>query len=101
MNFESVLLPRPDERGKRETPEASAFFGDVNLHQVIDAITAGLEWEEYNLKPFFYLCPNDVDTIRYRQEVMQDIQSQGLLGPIPGSCDYSRHAPTNARASAE
>lgn len=80
MTFESVLFAKHDQRGTREISEAPAFFGDLNLDQVIDAITAG--WEEYNLKPFFYLCPNDVETITYRQEIMQDIENNSLLGPI-------------------
>ena len=90
MTFESVLFAKPDHRGKRETPEAPAFFHDLNLDQVIDAIAAGWEWKEYNLKPFFYLCPNDGDTITYRQEIMQDIESKGLLEPIQSFAQHMR-----------
>ncbi len=89
MTFESVLFP-PGRRRKEETPEAPAFFRDLNLDQVIEAITAGREWQEYNLKPFFYLCPNEVDTITYRQEIMRDIEKNSLKEPIQSFAQQMR-----------
>lgn len=78
MTFRSILC---DNAGvPRETAEQPAFFGDLNLDQVIEAITA--RKQGYNLKPFFYTPLRDVETIRYRQEVMQELEDATLMASI-------------------
>ena len=57
MTFHSILFERPEDSIKEETLQAPDFFVDLNLDQIIDAITAGKQ--EYNLKPFFYTSLND------------------------------------------
>lgn len=80
MTFHSILFEGTEDSLKKETPEAPAFFVDLNLNQIIDAITDGRQ--EYNLKPFFYTPLQDIDAIRYRHEIMQDIENQLLLEHI-------------------
>ena len=80
MTFHSILFEIPEDSIKKETLEAPPFFVDLNLDQVIDAITAGKQ--EYNLKPFFYTSLNDIDTIMYRQEIARDLENETLLDKI-------------------
>ena len=80
MTFHSILSRNVDDRIKIDTMEAPAFFGDLNLDQIIDSITAG--WNEYDLKPFFYSPMRNVETILYRHEVMRDMEDPNLMGYI-------------------
>ncbi len=80
MTFHSILFERPEDGTKEETVEAPAFFVDLNLDQIVDAITAGKE--TYNLKPLFYTSLNGIDAIKYRQEIAQDLENEILLENI-------------------
>ena len=80
MTFHSILFEGPDDGKKGETLEAPAFFGDLNLDQIVDAITA--EWKSYNLAPFYYTPLNDPNAIAYRQEVMQDLENKTLMQAV-------------------
>jgi hypothetical protein len=80
MTFHSILFERTEDNIKKETIEAPVFFVDLNLDQVIDAITA--RRQEYNLKPFFYTSLNDTNAIKYRQEIARDLENETLLENI-------------------
>jgi DNA mismatch repair protein MutS len=56
------------------------FFPDLHLDQVIETITS--KKTEYNLKPFFYTFPIDLETIRYRQQVMKDLENPALFKQV-------------------
>ncbi len=75
ITFHSILFDRPGV--KMETAEAPEYLGDLNLDQVIEAVTASKK--EYNLKPFFYTPLRDAETITYRHEVMQDLEDPTLM----------------------
>ena len=45
--FRSILFPEEHEFPVQETSEAPAFFHDLNLDQIVRAITA--RWQDYNL----------------------------------------------------
>jgi DNA mismatch repair protein MutS len=47
MTFFSILFEKTEDGLRKETLEAPIFFADLNLDQIIDAVTAGRE--EYNL----------------------------------------------------
>ena len=78
MTFHSILF---NTNGvQKETAAQPSFFTDLNLDQVIEAITAPKQ--EYNLKSFFYTPLRDVETIRYRHEVMRDMENDTLMARI-------------------
>jgi DNA mismatch repair ATPase MutS len=80
MDFRSVLFGRAADDNVKETAAMPAFFPDLNLDQIIDAVTAGRQ--EYNLKPFFYTPLRDADAVNYRYEIMQDLEEAALLEQI-------------------
>ena len=77
MTFHSILFERTEDSIKKETLEAPDFFVDLNLDQIIDAITAGKQ--EYHLKPLFYTSLNDIDAIEYRHEIMRDLENASAV----------------------
>ncbi|MGD0275171.1 MAG: DNA mismatch repair protein MutS [Syntrophales bacterium] len=80
MTFHSILFKNTEDSIKKETLEAPVFFVDLNLDQIIAAITASRK--EYNLNPFFYTSLNDIDTIKYRHEIFQDLENKTLFEGI-------------------
>jgi hypothetical protein len=80
MTFHSILFRNSGDTIKTDTIEAPSFFGDLNLDQIIDTITAGRQ--EYDLKPFFYTPLRDAETIYYRHEVMRDMEDATLMAYI-------------------
>jgi DNA mismatch repair protein MutS len=74
--FYSILVESPADRVGDDTTQAPGFFPDLNCDQIVDAVTAGRD--EYNLKPFFHACLPRVQAIKYRHEVMQDLESVSL-----------------------
>jgi DNA mismatch repair protein MutS len=80
MVFQSILFQSPPDCVPDERIAAPDFFVDLNLDQVVAAITAGKE--EYDLKPFFHTSLHDVDAISYRHEVMQALEDVHLADCI-------------------
>lgn len=80
MTFHSILVEKIDNGRPKETADPPEFFRDLNLDQLIDAITA--RKEDYNLKPFFYTPLRDVETIHYRHEVMRDLADESLTAGL-------------------
>ena len=88
MIFYSILFETVKDGIDKETPQAPAFFADLNLDQIIDAVTTGKE--EYDLKPFFYTSLKDVGAIKYRQEIMQDLENEVLFDHIKSFAEKMR-----------
>ena len=78
--FTSILFNSPHDRERAQQAAAPACFADLNLDQVVDAITA--DWAEYNLKPLFYFPLSRSEAIAYRHEVMQDLENADLLNCV-------------------
>ncbi|HPD31101.1 MAG TPA: DNA mismatch repair protein MutS [Phycisphaerae bacterium] len=88
MRFQSILIPSLDDSAVQVAGEVPAFFRDLNLDQIVEAITAGRR--EYDLAPFFYAPLHDLDAIAYRQEVMQDFEDPNLI-QVVGSFSRRMH----------
>jgi DNA mismatch repair protein MutS len=71
MPFYSILGDRPSADTRAQDPDEPAFFSDLNLDQIVEALVAGRE--DYGLRSLFYAPRRDADTVGYRQEVMRDL----------------------------
>jgi len=71
--FRSILFGGDTDSNDTVEP---AFFGDLNLDQVVASIVAGRD--EYDLKPFFYEPLRQVDAVEYRHEVFRDLETKGV-----------------------
>jgi DNA mismatch repair protein MutS len=80
MTFQSILFEKVEDSPLQDALDAPDYFGDLNLDQVIDAITAGRQ--EYHLKPFFYTPLHTLEAISYRHDIMRDLDHQTLLEQI-------------------
>ena len=78
--FHGILFREPKHDVRREAHEAPAFFHDLNLDQIMEAITK--DWQDYDLVPFFHARLNDPDEIAYRQEVMRDLEDESLMQAV-------------------
>ncbi|MGC2192611.1 MAG: DNA mismatch repair protein MutS [Candidatus Dormiibacterota bacterium] len=78
--FRSILFRAHENGEDLEGAREPGYFSDLNLDQIIDAITAGRE--EYVLKPIFYQRIRDVDTLHYRQEVLRDLEGAGVAEQV-------------------
>jgi DNA mismatch repair protein MutS len=76
--FESILFGQPG--GGAGGLEEPGFFVDLNLDQVLRSMTAGRE--QYELEPFFYTPLQGADAVRYRHEVMRDLEQREVLEPV-------------------
>jgi len=80
MTFHSMLFERPEDAVDESALQLPDFFTDLNLDQIVDAVTAGRE--EYGLRPFFLASLKSVDAIKYRHEIMQELENVSLRNAI-------------------
>lgn len=80
MAFQSILFNRIDDDIQAEGVDIPYCFDDLNLDQVIEAITVSRQ--DYRLKWFFYKPLTTIDAIHYRQEVMKDLEDSRVFGSI-------------------
>jgi DNA mismatch repair protein MutS len=78
--FQSILSEFSGSEVVTEAAQQPEFFRDLNLDQIVDAITAGRD--EYNLKPFFYSPLTSLTAIGYRHEIMRDLERDALFQSI-------------------
>ena len=77
MAFHSILFERPEDGPPSGDVEEPDFFGDLNLDQFVSDVTRGLD--EYSLTSFFRTELNRESAVRYRHEVMRDLDDPDVL----------------------
>jgi DNA mismatch repair protein MutS len=86
LAFQSLLFKNEASRVKLNS-EAPEFFVDLNLDQIVNAITSG---SDYDLKPFFYTPLRDIEEMLYRQDIMRDLENGALLENLKSFSDRVR-----------
>ncbi|MGH3401599.1 MAG: MutS-related protein [Streptosporangiaceae bacterium] len=80
MPFESILFDHPSDDPRSGDPGEPDFFADLNLDQVLGSMTAGRE--QYELEPLFYAPLHKTDAVRYRHEVLRDLEKREVLEAV-------------------
>jgi hypothetical protein len=80
MRFHGILFDRPGRSAGPDVLEEPPFFADLNLDQVLQSMTRGRE--EYDLTPFFYTPLGNVAAVRYRHEVLRDLQKTAVFEAV-------------------
>jgi DNA mismatch repair ATPase MutS len=87
VRFNGILSDRP-HGVDADRPEEPACFGDLHLDQVLASMIAGRE--EYDLTPYFYSPLHDVGAVRYRHEVLHDLEKPEVLGSVRAFAERMR-----------
>lgn len=88
MPFHSILSHRPQRERDAVAKEAPPFLRDLDLDQMVTAMTTGRR--EFDLEVFFFAPLHDVDTIYYRHAVMRDLEHEETLLAIRRFSDQMR-----------
>lgn len=86
MRFPSILFAADDPVHVVGTQPD--FFSDLHLDQIVGSITSGLD--EFDLKPFFFTPLRAIASIRYRQDIMQELEEPHLREAIDAFCKGMR-----------
>lgn len=86
MTFRSILFA--DNAEPAPSPPQPPFFVDLNLDQLVRAVTAGRE--QYHLDEYYYERLRDARLIRYRQEVVRDLRAPALRDAVEQFADGMR-----------
>jgi DNA mismatch repair protein MutS len=96
--FQSILF-RGRARGRVEGSEEPDYFADLNLDQLLESMVAGRE--EYGLSPLFYAPLHEVAAVRYRHEVLGDLEQPDVLEAITSFAERMRRMRAHLAQSAE
>jgi DNA mismatch repair protein MutS len=78
--FQSVLFEQSARSAGVDGLREPDFFADLNLDQVLEWMTVGRK--QYDLNPFFYASLYDVAAVRYRHEVLRDLEKPVVLESV-------------------
>ncbi len=80
--FYSVLFPTEESSRLPRRKEMTDAFRDLNLDQIMKRVLQ--EKEPFQLEEYFYTPLSDPAVIRYRQEVMRELEDPGVRFAIQG-----------------
>ena len=80
MPFQSILFPTDGGPLPTLAQEPPACFPDLNLDQVVEAVTYGRE--QYDLKPYFFTPLGDAAAVNYRHDVLRDLEDEAMLAAV-------------------
>ena len=70
--FYSVLFPTEESAKKPRNQKAPECFSDLQLDRILKAVLP--DYLEFHLEEYFYTPLTDLETVRYRQEVMEELE---------------------------
>ena len=76
-SFRSILFDHDESLDHLTEP---ACFADLHLDQILASLTAGRE--EYALAPLFYQPLHDAEAVRYRHDVLHDLEHESVLKAV-------------------
>ena len=85
MAFCSVLFDHEDVARAADSTAEPAYFSDLHLDQIVSALTDGRD--EYRLEPLFHTALRSVESVRYRHDVLADLQHGGVADAVHGFAD--------------
>jgi hypothetical protein len=88
MDFDSILFRKAEEGLQAQDLPVPDFFADLSLDKIVATAIAGKE--EYDLAPFFRVPLGDLAAIRYRNEIMQDLDGGALIDHVRGFAQAMR-----------
>jgi DNA mismatch repair protein MutS len=80
VGFQSILFDPVESRADAEGAREPACVGDLNLDQVLESMAAGRQ--EYELEPFFYTPLREVAAVRYRHEILHDLEQPAVFETV-------------------
>jgi DNA mismatch repair protein MutS len=80
LRFTSILFQHPGDAARVGSADEPGFFGDLNLDQLVAAMTAGRE--EYQLDRLFYTPLHDEAAVTYRHQVLRDLEQHPVAAAV-------------------
>lgn len=87
-SWSGSILFGSDRASAGEPVAQPSFFADLNLDQVCDALTEARE--QYQLSEFFYQPLHDVEAVRYRHEILEELERDEVSAPVYGFAEQMR-----------
>ena len=78
--FYSVLFPTEESAKKPRNQKAPDCFSDLQLDRILKAVLP--DYLEFHLEEYFYTPLTDLETVRYRQEIMEELEDAAALQGI-------------------